>query len=58
MNMADLLSVREFNQGLRKFKPGQSLIVVDGVRKKIIASFNVVEPPEEVTKVIRKIYSR
>lgn len=56
--MADLMSVREFTQSYRKLKVGQSVIVVDSVRKKIIASLNVVEPPESVTKVIKKIYSR
>lgn len=57
-DMADLMSVREFTQSYRKLKVGQSVIVVDSVRKKIIASLNVVEPPESVTKVIKKIYSR
>jgi hypothetical protein len=56
--MADLLSCREFATNYRKLKVGQSVIVVDSVRKKIVNSFQVIESPESVTKVIKKIYSK
>jgi hypothetical protein len=57
-DMADLLSCREFTQGFRKLKVGQSVIVVDAVTKRIVNSFQVIESPEEVVKVIKRIYSK
>lgn len=54
--MADILSVRDFTKNMRRLTPGQSIIVVDAVRKKIILSFEVKRNPEMVEQNIRKIY--
>jgi hypothetical protein len=54
--MADIVNVREFNSNLRNFTPGQTLIVVDAVRRRVICSLTVNKQPESVEKVIRVIY--
>lgn len=54
--MANIVSVREFTQNLRKFKPGETIVVVDAVRKTIIASIRFEQKPEQIEQTIKQIY--
>ena len=56
--MASIVSVREFNQGLRDLKEGETYIVVDAVRRKIVTVVTVQNKPEAVEKNIKLIYTR
>jgi hypothetical protein len=56
--MADILTVREFTQNLRNLQPGSDIVVVDGVRKKIIVKLEVKQTPDTVQEQIIKVYNK
>lgn len=56
--MANIVSVREFVQEYRNYKPGTEIIVVNAARRKILASVSINEKPEAVERSIKQIFSR
>lgn len=56
--MANIITVRELTQNLRQLIPGQTYVVVDGVRKKIIVTLQAQQSPEQIEQVITKVFRR
>jgi hypothetical protein len=57
--MADIMTVRDFTRNLRSIaKAGNQVVVVDGVKKKIIATLTFNEIPTSIEHNIRVIFSR
>jgi hypothetical protein len=58
--MAHILGVRQFHNALsiRSLREGDTYIVVDGARRKIVATLKVEPNPEQVEENIKIIYTR
>ena len=54
----DIRGVKQFTTNLRNYKPGQTILLVDDVKNKIIAQIEFQTPPETLEKVIKIIYTR
>ena len=56
--MANIMTVRQFTQNLNNLKPGTQVIVVNGVKRKIVLALQVLDTPEQVEKDIKLIFRR
>jgi len=55
--MADIMTVRQFGSSYRRLKPGTSVVVVDGCRRKVLAAVQILPVPAQVAKNIKVIYT-
>lgn len=56
--MADIMTVRQFTNGLKNLKPGTQIVVVNGVTRKIVTTVQVIDSPEQVEQNVKLIFSK
>ena len=55
--MSNIVCVRDFTKNLRNYKSGDSVVIVDAVRRKMIAHVEFKALPEKRVQTIERIYS-
>ena len=53
-----MVTVREFTKNLKKYRPGDYLMVVDASRKKIVCVIDFMDIPEKATVLSEEVYTK
>ena len=56
--MADIVNTRQFTQQLKNYQAGDTVVVVNGSKRKIVAHVEFKEAPEELVQTVEHIYRK